>query len=140
MVDGFARVSYQMDWIRENSDNYVKLCSAKLIQKDICIKDEDCDTSENQICSNGQCRCKLGYSKEKGTENCVDDCVLLKELNQCSNGIFKVNKMLSLHFSRSKSQFCKSHLGQLQHSPSCFGLSHFSPWHLAQISLWLISY
>ena len=99
VVDGFARVSYQMDWIRENSDNYVKLCSAKLIQKDICIKDEDCDTSENQICSNGQCRCKLGFSKEKGIGNCVDDCVLLKELNQCSNGIFKVNKMLRLHFS-----------------------------------------
>ena len=32
VVDGFARVTYQMDWIRENSDNYVRVCSAKALK------------------------------------------------------------------------------------------------------------
>ena len=32
VVDGFAKVSHQLDWIRANSDNYVKFCSAKIHQ------------------------------------------------------------------------------------------------------------
>ena len=29
-AEGFAKVSYALDWIRDNSDNYVKTCSGKL--------------------------------------------------------------------------------------------------------------
>jgi hypothetical protein len=37
VVDGFARVTYQMDWIRSNSDNYVKQCSARNINSGSCV-------------------------------------------------------------------------------------------------------
>ena len=30
VTDGFARVTNQIDWIRENSDNYVRTCSARI--------------------------------------------------------------------------------------------------------------
>ena len=89
VVDGFARVTYQMDWIRQNSDNYVKFCSAKIAPQNICSGNEDCK-QEHEICSNGQCRCKLGYSKEKASGICVDECTLMKESNLCSKGLFKV--------------------------------------------------
>ena len=89
VVDGFARVTYQMDWIRENSDNYVKFCSAKTISQNVCDKAEDCK-KPNEKCVNGQCRCKIGYLKEESSGVCVDECDLMKEFNQCSNGIFKV--------------------------------------------------
>ena len=87
VVDGFARVTYQMDWIRQNSDNYVKFCSAKIAPQNICSGNEDCK-QEHVICSNGQCRCKLGYSEVSGI--CVDECILMKESNLCSKGLFKV--------------------------------------------------
>ena len=87
VVDGFARVTYQMDWIRENSDNYVKFCSAKIAPQNICSGNEDCK-KEHEICLNGHCRCKLGYSEVSGI--CVDECILLKESNLCSKGLFKV--------------------------------------------------
>ena len=87
VVDGFARVTYQMDWIRENSDNYVKFCSAKIAPQNICSGNEDCK-KEHEICLNGQCRCKLGYSEVSGI--CVDECILMKESNLCSQGLYKV--------------------------------------------------
>ena len=30
VTDGFARVTNEIDWIRENSDNYVRACSARI--------------------------------------------------------------------------------------------------------------
>ena len=111
VVDGFARVTYQMDWIRENSDNYVKFCSAKIAPQNICSGNEDCK-KEHEICLNGQCRCKLGYSEVSGI--CVDECILMKESNLCSKGLFKVYLRLAkyqkvfLNFSLLKKTSTKS--------------------------------
>ena len=105
VVDGFARVTYQMDWIRENSDNYVKFCSAKIAPQNICSGKENCK-KEHEICLNGQCRCKLGYSEVSGI--CVDECILMKESNLCSKGLFKVYlKVAKYHKLFSNSSLLK---------------------------------
>ena len=105
VVDGFARVAYQMDWIRENSDNYVKFCSAKITPQNICSVNEDCK-NDHEVCFNGQCSCKLGYSKEKAGGNCVDECTQMQEFNQCSNGVFKVEPLTLSDMNILSSYLC----------------------------------
>ena len=33
VVDGFARVTHQMDWIKQNSDEYVRSCSGRSLEQ-----------------------------------------------------------------------------------------------------------
>ena len=58
-VDGFARVSHQMEWVRSVSDNYVKFCSAKI--QNFCNAERKCNLALNEECVNGECQCQYGY-------------------------------------------------------------------------------
>ena len=88
VVDGFANVVHEMKWIRQHSDNYVKLCSARLDPSMVCETASDCVRS-NEICDNGQCICNYGFLRRDSDGTCINECELMNEFNRCSGGTFQ---------------------------------------------------
>ena len=64
VVDGFAKVSHQLDWIRNLGDNYVKTCSAALPLEYRCNSTKECP--KNELCIQNQCQCKYVFVRFNG--------------------------------------------------------------------------
>ncbi len=81
VVDGFAKVAHQLNWIRDSGDHYVQQCSAQMpasnelnIFKCIdlkcclffldlqCFNNTDCHSEDpNKVCRNRRCECRAGF-------------------------------------------------------------------------------
>ena len=65
VVDGFAKVSHQLDWIRDLGDDYVKTCSAKLPLEYQCNQSKFC-SKDNEQCVKNKCQCNYGFVRING--------------------------------------------------------------------------
>ena len=72
VVDGFAKVSHQLDWIRDLGDEYVRTCSAKLPLDYQCNQSKLC-SKDNEHCVNNKCQCKYGFVRING--DCLGRCL-----------------------------------------------------------------